>query len=263
MISIRRLIKRLVYILLGLGLVALAIALIIIPSLNLFRRPPTAPPPLRESIVIESVDTIPHDGTIDIIARVRNPNPSAGVPDYTLTFKLIDAAGQEITTISQPTYLLPGSLKYVAALDVAVTTPIERVRVEQTADPVFTTVDLESALPSFSSFLRERTLRNIGNERFEIQIGRVTNAGNFGYRRVDVIGIGFDAQDNVVGVGKTFVGELRAGEQREFTLQWPEPITATAKVIVLPDTNIYREDNILPVTGDPARLREQATIAPE
>src|SRR3989338_8439123 len=128
MIAIRRIIKQSIYVALSLGLIALVLFIVIIPSMNLFRRDPAPPPPPRESIIIESVDTITHDSTIDLIARVRNPNPRAGVPDYTLVFILLDEDGQEITTISQPTYLLPGSLKYVAVLDVAVTQPIDRGR---------------------------------------------------------------------------------------------------------------------------------------
>lgn len=263
MIAVRRVIKQAVYVVLGLGLIALAFFIVVIPSMDFFRPDPASSPPPRESIIIESVDTITHDGTIDLIARIRNPNPRAGVPDYTLVFILLDEAGQEITAISRPTYLLPGSLKYVAVLDVAVTKPIGRVRVEQPADPVFTNVNLDSALPSFSSFLRERTIKDLGNQRYEVQVGMVTNAGNFGYRHVDIVGIGFDSTNRVVGVGKTFAGELKAGEQREFTLQWPKSFTDTAKVIILPDTNIYSEDNILSVSGDPGRLREQATVPPE
>src|SRR3989338_5976354 len=111
MIAIRRIIKQSIYVALSLGLIALVLFIVIIPSMNLFRRDPAPPPPPRESIIIESVDTITHDSTIDLIARVRNPNPRAGVPDYTLVFILLDEDGQEITTISQPTYLLPGGMK--------------------------------------------------------------------------------------------------------------------------------------------------------
>lgn len=263
MISIRRIIKKTAYALLGLGLIALVVVIIIIPNLDYFTRPQATPPPPRESIIIEGVDVITHNGTTDLVARVRNPNPRAGIPDYTLTFILLDSNSQQISSLSQATYLLPGSLKYVAVLDVPITQAVGRVRVEQPTDPAFTTIDLESASPSFSSFLRERTVQNTGSQRFETQQGRVTNAGNFGYRHVDIVGIAFDANDRVIGVGKTFVGELQAGEQRDFTIQWPKPFADTAKVIILPDTNIYSEDNILPVSGDPSRLREQNTDAPD
>jgi hypothetical protein len=263
MIAFRRIAKRILYLLLAIGLVALVVGIILFFFWNPFRRPPVVPPVSQESVVIERVETIPHDGTIDLIARVRNPNPRAGVSNYRLTFVLLNSANQAVHTTTESTYLLPGSLKYIAVLDVAVSEPIERVRVEQPGELVFTTVDLASSQPVFSSFLRGRTIKDVGNQRMEVQVGVITNSSNFGYGKVDITGISLDAQDRVIGVGKTFVGELQAGEQREFTLQWPQPFSETAKIIVLPDTDIYHADNILPVLGDPARLRDQVTDLPE
>jgi hypothetical protein len=253
--AIRRTIKQLLYAIAILGAVSFFVFLVILPYFNFFQDEPIEPPPVRESIVIESVNAIPHEGTVDIVARIRNPNPRAGIPEYTLTFVLLDKEGNEIETISEKTYLLPGSLKYVAVLDIAITTELDRIRVDQPADPVF--VDSAQSIPTFNSFLRARTFKNVGNRRVEVQKGIVTNTSNLGFRRVDVSGVAFDSQDNVVGVGKTFIGELQAGEQREFTIQWPKPFADTTKVIVLPDTNIYRKDNVVPVVGDPGRLREQ------
>ena len=255
MLAIRRTIKQLLYAVIILGTISLLVFLFILPYLNLFQEKPAEPSPVRESIVVESIDAIVHEGTVDIVARVRNPNPRAGVPDYTVTFVLLDAAGNEIETILEKTYLLPGSLKYVAVLDIAINGELDRVRVDQPTDPVFASP--QQSIPSFNSFLRGRTIKNIGTRRIEVQKGIVTNTSNLGYRQVDISGVAFDSQENMIGVGKTFIGEMRAGEQREFTMQWPKPFADSTKVIVLPDTNIYKKDNILPITGDPARLREQ------
>lgn len=255
MALVRRTVKKVLYAVLIIGTLLLVVFLFILPYVNFFRSKPVAPLPVRESIVVESVDAIVHEGTVDIVARIRNPNPRAGVPDYTVTFVLLDNEGKEIETISEETYLLPGSLKYLAVLDIAISGNLDRVRVDQPADPVF--VDSGQSMPTFNSFIRGRTIKNIGTRRVEVQKGIVTNTGNLGFRHVDVSGVAFDAQGNVVGVGKTFIGELQAGEQREFTIQWPKPFADTTKVIILPDTNIYSKDNILPITGDPGRLREQ------
>ncbi len=72
---------------------------------------------------------------------------------------------------------------------------------------------------------------------------------------MQVTGVAVDASGNVVGVGSTFVGELQPGEEREFTLQWPIPLTPTTQVIVLPTTNLFKEADIIKVIGDPALLR--------
>jgi len=256
--AIRRTTKQISYAALVVGIISLFVFLFVLPYFSLFQQEDTTPPTVRESIVIESIDAITHEGTVDIVALVRNPNPKAGVPDYTLVFVLLDVEGNEIETISEQTYLLPGSLKYVSVLDVAISKKLDKVRVDQPADPIF--VDSKQFIPTFNSFLRTRSIRNVGNRRVEIQKGIVTNTSDLGFRYVDVSGVAFDSKDNVVGVSKTFLGEVQAGEQREFTLQWPQPFVGTVKVIVLPDTNIYRKDNVLPVTGDPGNLRDEIIL---
>ena len=258
MAIMRRTLKKILYAVLGVSAASLFIFLIVLPYLNLFQNDPIIPPQVRESIVVEDIDAISHEGTVDVVARIRNPNPRAGVPDYTLNFVLLNAKGEELKVISEKTYLLPGSLKYVAVLDIELSGEFDRVRVDQPADPVF--VDSKQPIPVFNSFIRGRTIKNISSRRVEVQKGIVSNIGNLGFRRVDVSGVAFDSQERVIGVGKTFIGELRAGEQREFTLQWPKPFADTTKVIILPDTNIYSKDNILPITGDPGQLREQIEI---
>ena len=253
MALVRRTIKKVLYIALFVGILFSGAFLFIFPYLDFFSDP-IEPPPVRESIVIESVDAIVHEGTVDIVARIRNPNPRAGVPDYIVTFVLLDSEGKEIETISENTYLLPGSLKYLAVLDIKISGNLDRVRVDQPVEPIF--VDSKQSIPTFNSFIRGRTIKNIGTRRVEVQKGVVTNKGNLGFHRVDVSGVAFDAQNNVIGVGKTFIGELQAGEQREFTIEWPKPFADTAKVIVLPDTNIYKGENIMSTVGDPGKLRE-------
>jgi hypothetical protein len=104
--------------------------------------------------------------------------------------------------------------------------------------------------------LRGRSRRLVsGTGAVETQKGIITNTSTLGFRRVDVTGVAFDANNKVVGIGKTFIGEFMVGEQREFTLEWPAPITPTQRVVILPTTNIFNEDNILSAQGDPGLLR--------
>jgi len=259
MLALRRSVKKALYAVIILGLLLIFIFFILFSYLDILRRAPDAPPVIHESIMIEKVDTIVHSNTVDIIARVRNPNPRAGVPEYTITFILIDTEGNETRSISEKTYLLPGSLKYIATLDIDLTSTLDKVRVEKSPEPKFVEAESQITTPSFNSFLRGRTHKTVGNRRLEVQKGIVTNTSTLGWQHVDVTGVAFDSEEKVIGIGKTFIGQLQAGEQREFTIQWPKPFADTAKVIVLPDTNIYNPDNVLPVTGDPALLREQPT----
>lgn len=256
MSGLRRTVKKVTYALVFLGLIFAVLAIFIVPRLP-FLGSSTGPGQIAqpESVVIESIDIVSHADNVDIVARVRNPNPRAGIPEYTVTFVLYDEADRELNRIKETTYLLPGSLNYLAQLDITTSSPVARVATEAPAQPAFAVIPASVSTPTFNSFLRDRTTRSLGNKQVEIQKGVVTNTGALGWRHVDITGVAFDAEGKVVGIGKTFIGEFGVGQQREFTIQWPAPTTSTQRVIVLPATNVFKEDNILNVTGDPSLLR--------
>lgn len=254
MLSIQRTIKKTSYALLFFLIVFLLLGWLIIPRINFLRSPQTPSTITRESLIVESVDVVHYENTIDVVARIRNPNPRDGVPDYDVTFVFLDDQNKEIDRIHERVNLLPGSLNYISVLDIPLST-IASVKVDMPSQPFFITLPKTAPLPEFNSFLRERNMRTIGNQEYEIQKGLITNRGTLGYRLVNVTGIAFDSEGKIVGVGKTFLGEFAAGEQRVVTLQWPAPASPTQHVILLPSTNIFLQDNIMPVTGDPSLLR--------
>lgn len=253
MLAIRRTMKKTTYALL-LGLViAVVVTLIIVPLYQ--PRQTITSPDQPASVNVESVHSVIRIGSADIVARIRNPNPRAGVPEFVVTFILLDDEGKEIERLQEKTYLLPGSLNYIAALDVPLSAALSQVRVEVPSQTNFATMPKSISAPTFNSFERGRSLRQIGTKKVEIQKGVVTNTSTLGFRHVDITGVAFDSDNKVVGIGKTFIGQFTVGEQREFTIQWPAPVTATQRVIILPSTNIFSEDNILQPKGDPGLLR--------
>ncbi|MEX1997493.1 MAG: hypothetical protein WEA04_02335 [Candidatus Andersenbacteria bacterium] len=230
---------------------------IVIATSPTLRGPQLAPTPsaLFQPIAVEQVDVVAHDGNADFIARLRNPNTRAGVVMYPVTFVVVNERGEEIRRHVETTYLLPGSLQYAVALAVPVAPRQFSVRVEVPPEPSFTELPETLELPVFGAFLRERGTRQVGNRAIEEQKGIVRNNGTFDFQRVQLTALASDAQGRVVGVGKTFLGELKVGEQREFTVQWPAPIQPTTKVVTLLSTNVFLEETIIRVIGDPSSLR--------
>ena len=254
--AIRRTIKKATYAILFGLLIAGVLIIVVVPDILRLRPEQATPTTQPESIVVESVDTVLHNDLVDIVTRIRNPNPRAGVPEYIVTFVLLDSAGAEVGRLREIAYLLPGSLNYIAALNVPLSAALSQVRVETTDQPQFVAVAPSSSLPTFNSFLRGRSRRAINSiDAVETQKGVIRNTSTLGFQRVDITGVAFDANDNVVGISKTFVGQFAVGEQREFTLEWPAPVVPTQRVIILPATNIFSEDNILNAQGDPSLLR--------
>ncbi len=212
-------------------------------------------PQQREPIIVERVDTVVHADTVDIAARVRNPNPGAGIPDYTVTFVLLDSNGKEIESVVSRTYILPGSLNYIAAIGIPLSTQLGSIKVNLSPNPTFVSLPEHISLPSFNTFVRERRIRSVGQRQLEEVRGIVINTSALDFSRVEITSVAIDSTGQVVGVGSTFVGELRVGEQREFSVQWPLPSRQGERILILPSTNIYLEGNILPIKGDPDLLR--------
>lgn len=260
-----RVLKKTVY---GVGYVAIAgffIFLVIAPFIpkKQITGPFVTPEPLLP-IIVENITAIPHINdpgptgkTVDVVARLRNNNPRAGIKDYEVTFQLKDASGAVIQTVTQHEYVLPGSIGYIAALDMQIppTAVFDHVDVITSKNPKFLSIPDTAPTPQFSIFPRDRTLVNSGKFVLEQQTGIVTNSSSFDWQVVDVVGVALDANGAIVGVGKTTVGKLIIGEQREFALQWPRPNTATAKVVALAVTNMYDDANFVQIVGDPGKLR--------
>lgn len=215
-------------------------------------------------IIIENIVALPHiepvgqnGKTVDVVVRIRNTNPNAGIVRYPVTFTLYDSAGTVINAVTQQEYVLPGGIQYIAGLDIPVPPGSTYGRVEVTTpkNPEFITIPDNAPNPQFALFLRERTLQSSGSFPQEHQTGIVTNNSSFDWQKVQVTAVALDNNGQVIGVGKTFVGKLLTGEQREFTLVWPRPNSATNRVIAIATTDMFSDSNVVNVIGDPSKLR--------
>jgi hypothetical protein len=127
--------------------------------------------------------------------------------------------------------------------------------VQLPSNPTFTTVPSSIKAPEFNVFLKELSRRTLGTVAIEEQRAVIRNVGTLDWEKVEITAVALSTDNEVIGVGKTFVGALNNTQEREFTLQWPVPALVTSRVIALPSTNIFAEDNLIRIIGDPNRLR--------
>lgn len=255
---LRRQLKQLAYAL-GFGLALLTVLGLVVwsfsrPSSPAVSQTPSPTPSLHDSVIVEDTALIPHGATVDAVARLRNPNHAAGVAKLPVVFELRSPEGGVLASRVEETYLMPGSTRYVAALDI----PLKAnavLAVTLPAEISFTALPPSLPLPQFNTFLYNRTRQTSGNRLLEEQKGVITNGSPFDFEKVEVAALGFDDSGSIVAVGRTFLGRLSAGEQREFTVLWQQPASAVAQVISQPSTNIFMEENIIRIIGDPALLR--------
>lgn len=215
-------------------------------------------------VALENVVVIPHIAkpgpkgkTIDIVARLKNANPRAGTGSYPVVFTVKNSTNEVVSRFTQDAYVLPGGLQYLVALDVPIpsNTTLGGVDVQPPTAITLTPLPDNARLPDFSVFLRDRKQVMSGAYPMEQQTGVVTNNSTFDWEKVEVTGVALDGKGAIVGVGRTFVGKLLIGEQREFTLQWPFPDDQTVRVVTLASTNIYSDANVVHMIGDPGKLR--------
>lgn len=203
---------------------------------------------------VQETAIISHGNTVDLVAYIVNPNAGAGLPELPVTFEVRSDKGEILASKTESTYLLPGASQYVSILDL----PLPRatqVNVTLPATQEFTVLPPRVTLPQLSTFLFEPNTRSSGNRTLVEQKGLITNNSTYDYSKVEMSVIGFDQNDTIASVGKTFVGKLEVGEQREFTVLWQKPQADVAKMIARPSTNIFKEENVLRVMGDPSSLR--------
>lgn len=223
------------------------------PALTPFVQP--SPGTSLLPLEIEAISTIVHPQAIDVVARVRNPNAKIGVRRYILNYDILDQGGTSMVSHQEESYLLPGAMQYVVAQNVAVPRRAGQVSVSLAGQPEFVALPDRLSLPTFSSFLRDRAIVHLGGEAIEQRQGLVANTSTYDFARVEVAVIGFDKDEHIISAGKTFLGTLTAGEQREFSVQWPLPLAEVVRAIAVPTTNIFLDENVLRVIGNPSSLR--------
>lgn len=241
--------------LVGVIAVSGSLLLFVSPPKIQLAQPSPSPASSFELLKIERVDFITHAGTLDIVARIHNPNAHAGIGLFPIRFSLIGQDGKAMNTVTAESYILPGSTQYVSMLEVPISQPVSDVKADFPKPLNFQSLPEALRLPTFSTFLYNRTDAKPGQSVMEEQKGIVTNTSTFDFNRVEVTILAFDAQDKLAGIGTTFLGSLNVQEQREFTVLWAKPAVPADRIIAAPTTNIFKEDNIIRALGNPGLLR--------
>ena len=220
--------------------------------------PPSAFLPIIQEQAVALPHPLPGGGIgIDVVVQLRNPNARAGVGNYPVGITIFSPSGEELVSHQEVTYILPGSLQYVIALELVLSPgqSFGSLDITLPENPSFQELPDGAALPTFNTFLRERTVRQIGPQATEVQTGLVRNTSTFNWQQVEVMVVALDSNRAIIAAGKTVLGALSVNEQREFTVQWPQTQTPISQVIALPSTNIFREDNYLRIIGNPETQR--------
>jgi len=202
------------------------------------------------------------DNRYDMAAKVVNPNPNFGLARLNYSFNLYDSSGQLIKEQKGRDYILPGGSKYLIEMNVDAGQPVSKVElalVEPLAEE-WLRVNEQYSAPSI--FVQNKTFRFLdeGSDRESEASGTIKNNSDFDLDSVEVSIILFDENKNPIGINKTLVRTLSAGEERHFSALWYEPLRGAVKSFdMLAQTNLFSDENFLRRYGTVEKFQEYET----
>lgn len=202
-------------------------------------------PVLEDIRILETVWVLGGKGNeYDFLAKISNPNNDYGASGVSYTFRVLDASGAVLAEKSGLSFILPKEQKYLVETSIPLSGLPERV------ECVLGTINWEK----FSGY-KEKPDLDVLNRRFEratssvdfgVAKGLVVNRSPFDFTDLGIVVVLRDESSRVVAIQKTAMQTLRSGEQRDFTLPWPDPFSGDVqKVEVQTNANVYRTETFI------------------
>lgn len=180
----------------------------------------------------------------DVMAKVYNPNDTAGASSFEYQFELKDAAGRVLASRTGKNFILPQETKYLLEFNLDVTD-----------DPSSATLTLSHIdWQSFSGY-SEKPSVNIYQKRYS-QIssgsgyseafGLVSNQSPYDFRSLLVKVILRDADGQPLAFNQTEMRTVVSHAERDFRLVWPNAFPGTVeKVEMEVEADVYHSDNFI------------------
>jgi len=184
-------------------------------------------------------------GIYDVAALVENPNALFGSGSFSYTFEFLGKDGQVIREISGQTYILPSQERYIMEVNIAqeVEPADVRLRLGEVRWEKFT----EYEAPSIS--VTNRSFERVSSGTMYAQArGLVRNESPYDFETVEVF-VGLrDSSGRIIAIGRTDMQTVRAGERRDFIVQWPNAFEGSvASVDARATTNMFENQNFIKI----------------
>lgn len=201
-------------------------------------------PVLEDIRVVETAWVFAGKGSeYDIVGKISNPNNDYGASSVPYTFRVLDASGRILAEQSGVSFILPKETKYIVETSLSLSEKPSQVEVvlENVAWEKFAGYKERPALDIYN-----RSFERASGVNFGVAKGLVVNNSPFDFTNIGIAVVLRDGGGKVVALQKTDMQTLRSGEQRDFTLVWPDPFQGDVeKVEVQADANVYRTDTFI------------------
>lgn len=190
------------------------------------------------------------DGLYDLAAKIDNVNPNYGLSHFDYVFKIFNENGQAIAEKKGSSFSLPGQKKYLIETNVALPVRPEKIELTIAESPKTDWRRLKDNFEEPNIFVQDKQFKYLEDGAQTVGTaqasGIVKNDSNFDFDKITVSVALFDQAKNVIGVNKTEIYTVLAGEQRYFSTLWFLPLTGEVKSLdVLAETNLFLADNFM------------------
>ncbi|HRY52650.1 MAG TPA: hypothetical protein P5089_02240 [Candidatus Portnoybacteria bacterium] len=198
------------------------------------------------------------DGLYDLAAKINNINPNYGLGRFDYTFKLYDKAGQLLMEKKGSSFSLPNQKKYIVETNIA--SVVAPAKVELIVQPSEKT-DWQKLTNDFATpdiFVQDKQFKYLENKAGESQAsGIIKNNSVFDLDKIIVSVVLFNESKEVIGVNKTEVYTVPAGQERYFSVSWYSALSGEVKSAdMLADTNLFADDNYMRRYGTVEKFQE-------
>lgn len=193
------------------------------------------------------------DGLYDLAAKVSNINPNYGLGRFEYVFRLLDASGQLLAEKKGTSFILPNQTKYLVETNVTSAAPAKvELVIKESSKTDWQRLKNDFEAPDI--FVQDRQFKYSDNANSSQASsteaaqasGIVKNNSNFDFDKIIISVMLFDERKNVIGINKTEVYTVPAGQERYFSVLWFSPLKGEVKSADMQaDTNLFADDNFM------------------
>jgi hypothetical protein len=187
--------------------------------------------PQKEMIFSNTQVVSLKDGSKELYQSINNKsNLQVGYVPFVYDLAVLDAEGKLLKTETKSTYILPGEIRYIVynAIETGASS-LKLTRNEATKAVYYNPFSKSYKKPKISISGINFSVRSSTNILYINFV--IKNNDQIKINKTDLLYTVRDSRESVVGIGEYLIDDLLAGEQREVSITYVQPLEREAKLI--------------------------------
>ncbi|TRZ82461.1 hypothetical protein D4R86_01635 [bacterium] len=179
------------------------------------------------------------------LSLIKNPNALYGVSLFNYKFIGLNNEDKVVSERQGEDFILPGESKYI----------FDEINIEDLNNAQKFDLEISDLMwQRFSSyqkptlFVINKEIKDIDEGGFNLKVGgRLINDSIYNLRMVGLKVVLFDERDNPIAFNKTYLGNIRSQEKRDFHVFWKAIFSQqeVKRIDIEAETNVFQEENFI------------------